>query len=102
MSMTLTSWMDTLDETIPPIGQSPALDALWWAGKADWNLAHDITMRHEGNAECDWVHAWLHRKEGDLTNARYWYRRAGQTMQHGDLQKEWRSIVTALLTGAGY
>lgn len=102
MSITLSTYLETLDEGIPPTELSPALLALWWAGKEDWKEAHRLIQAHEGEADCDWVHAWLHRQEDDIPNARYWYRRAHRTMQHGDPQTEWRAIVTSLLAGSGY
>ena len=58
----------SLSSKNPPAGLSPALRALWWAGKDDWHKAHKIVMNEEG-ADCAWVHAYLHRVEGDLDNA---------------------------------
>ncbi len=75
---------------------SGALLALWWDGKGDWQKAHEIAQDVPG-AEGAWVHAYLHRKEGDEGNAAYWYRRAGRTMQQGDLRDEWEEIVRELL-----
>jgi hypothetical protein len=80
----------------PPSGLSPALTALWWAGKADWDKAHHIVMSGEG-ADCAWVHAYLHRVEGDLGNAGYWYRRAGKPVASGSLETEWERMLSALL-----
>jgi hypothetical protein len=54
----------------------------------------------EGSKDCAWVHAYLHRVEGDLENARYWYRRAGKPAAQGRLQAEWDAIVGTLLSGA--
>lgn len=102
MTMTLSIFKETLDEDVPPDGLGPALLALWWAGKSDWPAAHDIVQAHEGEKDCDWVHAWLHRREGDQGNARYWYRRSGHTMEHGEIMNEWRTIVVRLLSGSGY
>jgi hypothetical protein len=81
----------------PPSGLSPALTALWWAGKADWDKAHHIVMSGEG-ADCAWVHAYLHRVEGDLGNAGYWYRQAKRKPATGDLAAEWAVIAAALLS----
>ena len=75
---------------------SGALLALWWDGKGDWERAHEIAQDDLG-AEGAWVHAYLHRKEGDTGNAAYWYRRAGQSVAEGDLQSEWEEIVRELL-----
>ena len=73
-----------------------ALAGLWWAGKDDWDKAHKIVM-DEGGKDCAWVHAYLHRVEGDLENARYWYRQAGKPAVSGALKIEYDSIAQALL-----
>jgi hypothetical protein len=83
-------------EAQPPAGLSPALAALWWAAKDDWQRAHRLVMNESG-ADCAWVHAYLHREEGDLDNARYWYRRARREPAQGELAAEWTLIATALL-----
>jgi hypothetical protein len=82
--------------TAEPAGVSAALRALWHAGRGNWDEAHRIVMDEPGEAEA-WVHAYLHRKEGDLPNAAYWYRRAGRPTAGGSLDSEWTSIVRALL-----
>ena len=76
--MTLAEFKRSLSKPKPPAELAPALAALWWAGKDDWDKAHKIVMDDEG-ADCAWVHAYLHRVEGDLPNARYWYAQARQT-----------------------
>lgn len=73
-----------------------ALLALWWDAKGDWNRAHEIAQDVSG-ADGAWVHAYLHRKEGDLGNAAYWYRRAGRDVAVGDLRAEWEGIVGEML-----
>jgi hypothetical protein len=73
-----------------------ALLALRWDGKGDWERAHAIAQDVDG-AEGAWVHAYLHRKEGDLGNAAYWYRVAGRGVAVGDLRREWEGIVGELL-----
>jgi hypothetical protein len=73
-----------------------ALLALWWDGKGDWQKAHEIAQEVPG-VEGAWVHAYLHRKEGDAENAGYWYRRAGRTAEEGDCQQEWEEIVAEML-----
>jgi hypothetical protein len=80
----------------PPAGLGAAPQALWWAGKGAWERAHAL-VQDEAGAEAAWVHAYLHRVEGDLANAGYWYRRAGQPVASGDLDQEWSGIVAALL-----
>jgi hypothetical protein len=87
----------SLADNSPPRGLSPALTALWWAGKDDWDKAHRIVMDDEG-ADCAWVHAYLHRVEGDLGNAGYWYRQAGRKVATGELAAEWAAIAATLLS----
>jgi hypothetical protein len=80
----------------PPAGVSPSLAALWWAGKGDWNKAHEIVQAESG-ADAAWVHAYLHRVEGDLGNAGYWYRQAGKPVATDPLETESEQIALALL-----
>ena len=79
---------------------APNLDAplagLWWTAKGEWDQAHKL-VQDEPTAEAAWVHAYLHRVEGDLGNAGYWYRRAGKPVATGPLEAEWEEIVQALL-----
>jgi hypothetical protein len=95
--------MKTLDELLASLGDascpatvSGALAALWHDAKGDWHTAHGVAQL-ETNADGAWVHAYLHRKEGDFPNANYWYRRAERTMPDNTLQQEWRDIATTLL-----
>jgi hypothetical protein len=85
----------SLSKRKPPSDYPPALQALWWAEKDDWNAAHEIVMVHD-DADCAWVHAYLHRAEGDLDNARYWYRTAGKRAATGALDAEREAIIKAL------
>jgi hypothetical protein len=94
--MTVDEFKASLSRETPAQDLSPALQALWWAGKDDWEKAHTIVMAESG-AEPAWVHAYLHRVEGDLGNARYWYGQAGQSPADGSLPDEWSAIVSALL-----
>jgi hypothetical protein len=87
----------TLDA--PPEGIDHALRALWWDGKGDWAKAHQCAQKEEGENGA-WVHAYLHRREGDLSNAAYWYRRAGKKAADGALEAEWEAIARALLARA--
>jgi hypothetical protein len=73
-----------------------ALLALWWDVKGDWARAHEIAQDVPG-ADGAWVHAYLHRKEGDTGNAGYWYRQAGRSVATGDLRVEWEGIVGKML-----
>jgi hypothetical protein len=90
----------SLSDKEPPARLSPALTALWWAGKDGWDQAHRIVM-DAADADCAWVHAYLHRVEGDLDNAGYWYRKARRTAATGDTDAEWTAIVAALLRPTG-
>ncbi len=76
---------------------SPPLRALWLDAKGDWDGAHKC-VDQLSDPDSMWVHAYLHRKEGDLSNAGYWYRRAGREPHKGALEAEWREIAAALLT----
>ena len=94
--MTLTEFRASLGETAPPAGAGPALAALWLDAKGDWTGAHDLAQADAGGAGA-WVHAYLHRKEGDDGNAAYWYRRAGKPVAKAAHAEEWAEIVAALL-----
>ena len=80
-----------------PSDKGPAVEARWWLMKGDWNKAHACVQAHEGEADCDSVHAHLHRQEGDLGNAGYWYRRASKPVATDSLDAEWERIVSALI-----
>jgi hypothetical protein len=94
--MTPAAFKRSLAKPRPPAGLAPALAALWWAGKDEWSRAHDLAMAGEGSGH-SWVHAYLHRLEGDLENARYWYRQARKRPATGPFEAEWAAIVTELL-----
>jgi len=94
--MTLAAFQQSLAKAKPPAGLSTALAGLWWASRDDWDKAHKLVMSDEG-ADCAWVHAYLHRVEGDLDNARYWYRQARKKPATGNLAAEWATIAAALL-----
>ena len=94
--MTPAKFQRSLTKRTLPSGLSPALAALWWIGENEWDKAHELAMSEEA-ADCAWVHAHLHRVEGDLDNARYWYRRAGRAPATGESAAEWAAIVAALL-----
>jgi hypothetical protein len=82
-----------------PAALSPALRALWLDLQNDWDAAHHL-VQDDASRESAWVHAYLHRKEGDLPNAGYWYRQAGHSRYQGSLQAEWESIARTLLESA--
>ncbi|WP_425405197.1 hypothetical protein [Hwanghaeella sp.] len=94
--MTVEDFIRSIDGTAPPPGLSLPLQALWWDRKGDWEKAHSCAQ-DEPDSNGSWVHAYLHRVEGDLGNAGYWYSRAGRTAHSGALQQEWDEIVSHLL-----
>jgi hypothetical protein len=95
--MDLAAFRTTLKADTPPGGLSRPLAALWHAGRGDWDAAHKLVQQDEGEPSHDWVHAYLHRVEGDLTNAGYWYRRAKREIGTGTLDAEWAAIAEAML-----
>jgi hypothetical protein len=95
--MNLKEFQLSQNQPAPPAGLSPALQALWFEARGDWDKAHELAQEAAGPSG-DWVHAYLHRKEGDTSNARYWYARARQPVSSGPLEEEWAAIAEALLT----
>ena len=95
--MTLQEFRDTLSAEGPPGDLSLALAGLWWDAKGEWTKAHESAQQDEGPSG-SWVHAYLHRKEGDSTNAGYWYRRAGKPPSESSLKQEWTQITESLLS----
>jgi hypothetical protein len=94
--MDLAHFRESLSKAEPPAGLGLALAALWWDAKGDWTRAHESAQADESR-EGAWVHAYLHRKEGDRGNAAYWYQRAGKANCDEPLSSEWLSIVEELL-----
>lgn len=84
------------DSPSVPSGCGPALQALWHDARGDWDRAHALAQEDTGRNGA-WVHAYLHRKEGDTMNAGYWYSRAGRPAASGDLAAEWEAIARELL-----
>src|SRR3954453_11635693 len=88
--------------SLPGAAPAPQLDAplaaLWWAAKGGWDRAHKL-VQDEAGADAAWVHAYLHRIEGDLGNAGYWYRLAAKTIASGSPETEWERIASALIEG---
>ena len=80
----------------PPARASEPLQALWHDAKGNWERAHVLAQALD-DADGAWVHAYLHRKEGDLPNADYWYRRAKRKRPQAALESEWEEIAAALL-----
>jgi hypothetical protein len=90
--MTIQEFKNTLAHHQPPSGMSPFLLSLWWDGKGDWHQAHGVAqdiLSEDGS----WVHAYLHRREGDSGNAAYWYHRAGKAIPSKSLEEEWVDLV---------
>ncbi len=94
--MTFEDFMKTTADPKPPPGISQYLLALWLDHAGNWEKAHE-TIQDIEDADGAWVHAYLHRKEGDAANAGYWYDRAGKPRSGDSLSKEWVSLVRALL-----
>jgi hypothetical protein len=94
--MTLAEFKRTTSKAKPPAGVAPPVEALWWAAKGKWDKAHGIVMNEE-TRDAAWVHAYLHRVEGDLDNAGYWYRQARRPAASGPLEAEWDAIAAALI-----
>ena len=94
--MDLEAFRGSLGSDDPPKGASPLLVALWWEARGNWAKAHEIAQEID-SPDAAWVHAYLHRKEGDQGNAGYWYRRAGRPHSRAALQAEWEEIAQTFL-----
>ena len=97
MAMTSREFHISLGDPSPPAGLPPLVAALWWEGKGNWEQAHEIAQSDENGKDAAWVHAYLHRRQGDISNAGYWYRRAGRPAATTSLEAEWAAIALALL-----
>jgi hypothetical protein len=94
--MTLSEFTSLLNEQNPPKGLSSQLEALWYDGKGDWKSAHDLADGPSDKLSAR-VHAYLHRKEGDIWNADYWYRRSGEQRPDISLEDEWEVLASRIL-----
>jgi len=94
--MDISALKESLSNDAPPPDSSVYLEALWYDGKDDWNKAHDL-IQDVPDKNASWIHAYLHRKEGDIWNADYWYSKAGKKRPDLSLQQEWEEIVKAFL-----
>jgi len=94
--MDFQEFKSSLSAPSPPSNISEALHALWFDGKGNWEMAHTIAQEIHSETG-SWIHAYLHRKEGDLGNASYWYSRAGKPVAKNSLQEEWEQIIKNLL-----
>jgi hypothetical protein len=95
--MTAEHFLASLSKPAPPAGLSGELAALWWLRKGDWTAAHELVQALD-SADAAWIHAHLHRVEGDGDNAAYWYRRAAQPIATVPTTDEWQAILAALLS----
>ena len=89
-------FQQSIKDTIPPANISVYLLAMWYDANNNWDKAHALVDSLNDATAC-WIHAYLHRKEGDIGNATYWYNKAAKKMPHFSLQQEWENIVKALL-----
>ena len=96
MTIDLATFKQSLQQATPPEGLTPALQALWWDGKGDWDKAHHC-LDHESGKDAARIHAYLHRKEADQGNAGYWYGTAGASFYKGSLDEEWAELAAARL-----
>ena len=97
--MTIEEFRASMVGEAPAAGMAAPLAALWWEAKGDWKRAHGL-VDDLGTKDGMAVHAYLHRKEGDVGNAGYWYRRAGRESGRGTLEAEWEALVRAQLGAA--
>ena len=94
--MTFAEFNDSLKNEKPPSSISAELKAMWYDGKGDWEMSHNIAQDIHTTSG-SWIHAYLHRKEGDNGNASYWYSRAGKKMPVYSLEQEWKELVSVFL-----
>jgi len=93
---TVTEFKESLNLEQPNKGLSVQLKSLWYDGKGDWHQAH-AQVDQLKDKESAWVHAYLHRKEGDIWNADYWYSKAQQIRPNISLEEEWEQLVLQFL-----
>ncbi|HEY0055543.1 MAG TPA: hypothetical protein VGB63_09320 [Pedobacter sp.] len=94
--MNYTEFITSLRDSIPHVGLSVYSQAMWFDAKGDWEKAHELVQDLNDKSAAH-IHAYLHRKEGDLFNADYWYRRAGKSRPVVSLKEEWTQIVEQTL-----
>jgi hypothetical protein len=94
--MNFEEFQKSLAENHPSEQLSKYLQSLWYDAKGDWNKAHKIIQDIE-DKNAAWIHAYLHRKEDDIGNADYWYRKADKKRPNVTLEEEWKTIVNTLL-----
>ena len=94
--MNLADFSQSLTDNQPPISISIYLQSLWWDGKENWEKSHQL-IQDLPDKKAAWIHAYLHRKEGDVWNADYWYNRAGKKRPSCSLQEKWTSLVNEMM-----
>lgn len=94
--MNLTALKESLLAESPPEAASLYLKSLWYDAKNNWNKAHEL-IQDVPDKNASWIHAYLHRKEGDIWNADYWYTKAGKKRPNLSLQEEWEQIVNSFI-----
>jgi hypothetical protein len=94
--MTLSALKESLTQQQPPAHVSVYIKALWYDARENWHQAHEL-IQDLTDKNASWIHAYLHRKEGDTGNADYWYAQAGRKRPAVTLAEEWDQIATALL-----
>ena len=94
--MNFENFRASLSSAAPPAESTVYLKSMWHDGKGDWETSHNI-IQDVNDKTAAWIHAYLHRKEGDVFNANYWYNKAGRRMPGYALEKEWEEIVRELL-----
>lgn len=95
--MNLQTFKTSLDDDTPAQDISPVLEALWHQAKGDWDTAHQMAQS-QATPMGNWIHAYLHRVEGDDANAAYWYHRASKPVCTSRLAEEWEDIVMVLVS----
>jgi hypothetical protein len=95
--MTYPEFQSSLQQSEPPQKLSDLLKAMWYDGKENWSASHDIAQEIH-STDGSWIHAYLHRKEGDLSNASYWYSKAGKPVPRVSLKEEWEQLVKEFLS----
>ena len=96
MYLNYSDFIETTNLSTPPNGLDPLLLALWHVKKGHWDEAHNIVQDEPGQYAC-WIHALLHKLEGDNWNASYWYRQAGVKNPELSTGDEWEMIVRKLI-----
>lgn len=94
--MNIEQLKQSLSHSQPPADASVYISALWYDANGHWQQAHSL-IQDIPDKNAAWIHAYLHRKEGDTGNAHYWYNRAGKKLPACSLAEEWEQLATALL-----